>query len=217
MSGLIGIGHRSVGYPAFWTSVLALHRPPGTILACLEGTYIDTFRNTIVKEAIESRVDWVVFLDDDHILPPDTITRLLSHNVPVVGALALKRDHPYTAIPMIADKDTPVDGKYVPLPEQWYRTGALVKVDVLPMNATLVRMDVFEHIAEPWFHMGDSAKGRSEDVAFSEAVAAAGYSIYCDTALRIPHLTVAAVYIDAHGNRRFGSASEVDGRALISQ
>jgi hypothetical protein len=216
MRGLVGIGHRSVGYPAFWTSVLELKLPPGTIMACLEGTYIDTFRNGVIEEAIRHDVDWICFFDDDHILPPDAILRMLAHNVDVVGALALKRDAPYTAIPMIADETTVDDGKYVALPEAWYRTGQLVEVDVLPMNATLIRMSVIKKLTAPWFHMGDHGHGRSEDVAFSEDARAAGFRLFCDTGLRIPHLTVAAVWITADGDRRFGGLSEVDRRTLVA-
>jgi len=48
---------------------------------------IDIARNTLVEEALEDDPEHILFLDDDLILPENTVYTLLSHRYPIVSVL----------------------------------------------------------------------------------------------------------------------------------
>ena len=48
-------------------------------------------REDMAYAALETGMDYILFIDDDMMVPPDTLFRLLAHEKPIVGALAYRR------------------------------------------------------------------------------------------------------------------------------
>jgi len=160
----------------FATSLVGLKLVPDTRLMVVEKTMIHTARNDMVKEMIENR-DYIFFLDDDMILEPDSIHRLLAHEKEIVGGLAFKRREPYS--PCIYKK---IGKKYYPMIPQ---TTKLMEVDVIGLAGTLVKTEVFKKLPEPWFYFDRSF---SEDFHFSINARKAGFKIYCDPTVALEHI-----------------------------
>src|ERR1700754_2393696 len=51
-------------------------------------------RTELLKRAIAWQARYLLWLDDDHILPPDTLLRLLPPRLPVVGCNQPRRSNP---------------------------------------------------------------------------------------------------------------------------
>src|SRR5262245_22412050 len=45
--------------------------------------------------------DYLFFMDDDQVFPPDVLKRLLAHNLPIVGPLVLNRRAPFRPCPIL--------------------------------------------------------------------------------------------------------------------
>ena len=162
---------------------LLLLDAPSVKYAVNAGSILPAQRDELANE-LEG--DWLLFIDDDMVVPTDTLTRLLDHGVDIVGGLAFRRNPPY--LPCIArwNADNQVMETVVDVP----RTG-LVEVGGIGMGCTLIRRRVFETLAAPRFaHRG----GLGEDYSFCLLAAEAGFKIYCDTSLVIGH--VASVVVD---------------------
>src|SRR3990167_7699081 len=56
-----------------------------------EGYTISENRNYIVAQAIKAKCDYLLFVDDDMIFPPDTLKRLLAHGKDIIGVLSNSR------------------------------------------------------------------------------------------------------------------------------
>ena len=147
--------------------------------------HVESSRNAAVRFARENGFTHLLFLDDDHILPPDLFLRLYLIDEPVACALAFQRVPPYGPCVYrwgIGDKGQ-IGAFQCP---ELIKTGVR-KVDASGFSAVLIRMDVFNILEEKkldWFKWGVLG----EDLQFCLSCRDAGISIYCDTDLILPHI-----------------------------
>jgi len=143
-----------------------------------------------VEAALKANATHILFVDSDQSFPPDTLRRLLSWNVPVVGCnVAVKK---FPSCPTVREKsaDSP---KGTPIFTTEDSTG-LQRVWRMGTGVMLVDMRVFAKLGEkPWFNLlwhEEENDFEGEDWFFCRKVEAAGYFIYIDQGLswQIGHL-----------------------------
>lgn len=134
------------------------------------GCYIHHNRDRIVNLALENNCTHLWFCDSDMMFPPDTLNKLMSHEVDIVGARYNKR----------------VDGQISTVPGDF--TG-LTAVPFVPTGCLLINCEVFKKIGKPYFSFDDGAE--SEDVYFCQKSQAAGYETFCDPSIVMGHLGTA--------------------------
>jgi GT2 family glycosyltransferase len=122
--------------------------------------------------------DYLLFIDSDMTVPVDLITRLVSHDKPIVSALAFRRSPGYE--PCIFNKLTDTEATFY----HDYPKG-LIEVAGTGMACTLIKREVFEKTPQPWFF---PTKELGEDLIFCKRVREAGFKIYCDTELICGHV-----------------------------
>ena len=154
-------------------------------VADIPRAHVESARTAAVKRAQELRCTHIMFLDDDHILPPDTFLRLWRMDAPVAGALAFKRIQPYE--PVVGDFGLMQGGQVgVTLRPDWIHTGPR-KVDAIGFAGVLIRLDVFDKLSEKkldWFKWGEMG----EDFSFCLSCKDAGIEIWCDTDIVLDHI-----------------------------
>jgi len=148
---------------------------------------IEEMRNEIVKSAMASACSHLIMMDADQVYPPETIPRLLSHNLPVVGALVHRRWPPFDPIIYKGEINS-----YVGI-EEWEKD-SLIEVDATGTGCILYSMEVFENTQKPWFqsrsNIVDSANHPiGEDIGFCSELRKSGYKIFVDTSITIGHLS----------------------------
>ena len=97
--------HLCIGVPctfpfipsSFFYSYALMEKPDHTFVHADNGP-VDTLRNDIVDKALAIGASHVIMLDVDMIYHPKTITRLLSHRLPIVGAMSYRRYLPFDTI-----------------------------------------------------------------------------------------------------------------------
>lgn len=152
-------------------------------------------RIAIVKAGLQFGADYILMLDDDHILDiagsqratnaydlPVKLARHLKANpkMGIIGALYYQRGG--DCYPVIMQENG--DG----LPHFLHKmevSGRLQKVDVTGGGCMMIRSEVFNRIDEPWFA---PEHDYGTDIQICKSVRAAGYEIWCDTSLEIGHL-----------------------------
>jgi len=109
-------------------------------------------RNSIVNAMIEEEFEWLLFIDHDVIIPPDTVIRInqyiLDHNVPVVSGLYFTKSVP--SEPLI------YRGRGNSYYSKW-KMGDKVWVDGIPMGCTLIHSSLLKVMwddAEEYEYMG---------------------------------------------------------------
>jgi hypothetical protein len=158
----------------------------------LWGKEVGVARNELVDAALKEDCEYLFFLDDDVIVPPNVFTQLYSHKKDIVSALYTTKGKP--SYPLIFKK------RCGGVHNTW-KMGDLVKVWGCGMGATLINMRVFREgkITKPYFKTRKleaeqdpetkrwSIGGGTEDLYFLEKAGGAGYETYVDTSIQCMH------------------------------
>lgn len=129
-------------------------------------------RNLAVDAGLETRAEWMLFLDSDMVFPGDIIARLMRHNRPVVGATYPRKIQP---LGFIGNR---LDGAPLSLKDK-----GLVEASRLPAGCLLIKAEIFSRMKKPFFRCGyDEQTGEilGEDFWFSDRLRSLGYSLWCD-------------------------------------
>lgn len=188
--------HLAIGVPcsfpfipsSFFYSFVMMEKPAFTFIHADNG-HMDDLRNNLVDKALEIGATHLIMMDVDQVYHPQTIMRLLSHRLPVVGALVHRRYVPFDSLML---KATIIDEKrngYVSIDE--WKEGELVECDATGGGCLMFNMDVFRKIPRPWFKASLNPDGSvlGEDIFFCQELKAAGYRIFVDTSVPAGHLT----------------------------
>lgn len=150
------------------------------------GSYIDWGRNDIVREALQNNSTHLFFMDQDMLVPEDSIVRLLDYDKDIVGGLYFLKQYPHYPVAFHLDPfSRDID----------LSPGGLVKVGGVGMGCTLIKTDVLRAIKDKlkdewWFKI---EAGIGEDVWFSERAALVGAECWLDTDLTCGHMTDVAI------------------------
>lgn len=183
--------HSFPGFAVFLAR-LAQHHPDAEIVWAITNDIADG-RNQIARDM---KGDWLWFIDPDMVFAPETIERLLAHQVDAVQVLCLKRHPPHE--PVLWDV-TPNHVSISPVGRP-----RLVEVQSLGAGGTLYRRRCFEAVSDPWF---EGVLGL-EDTNFAQKLRAAGVPLYVDLATRVGHVTPMIVwphYVDGQWSIRYDS------------
>ena len=180
-------------YPGFTVSLLHMLRPPGTEFVWQVGINVAANFNACIRRMTG---EWLWILGDDHILAPDTLIRLLDHDVDVVVPVCVRRRPPF--IPVLFKEpqaDTP-PGQFPPWHWRDLPQHGLHEVTVAGTAGMLIKRRVFEDTGpDPWFEVGQLGSDQmNEDTHFCTKIQRAGYKIYADLDTYIGHLTPSCLW-----------------------
>jgi glycosyltransferase involved in cell wall biosynthesis len=148
-------------------------------------------RNILIRQAKEKGVDYIFFIDDDVILPPDVVERLLSHDKDIVTGLYLHRPFPHR--PILFDRvgeSGRVGYKLLTddVPE------GLIKIKNCGLGCVMIKMSVFDKLKEPYITLGQlDPENWCDDIKFFNDCRDVGFDIWCDTSVKCGHLVSMAI------------------------
>lgn len=197
--GTVGvIAQDTARFSMFAASVTSLRVPEGSMIQWVLGQGIADNCNRLVRanepKGIGMHGDWLWLLGDDHAFAPQTLMRLLAHDVDIVVPLCLTRQPPFTPVIFSGwTDDEHIYRNYVRLSE--HPNGGLVPVHSAGSAGMLIKRHVFEELADPWFEMGAiSGEFLAEDLWFCDKAREAGFSIYADLDTKFGHITSTIVW-----------------------
>lgn len=191
--GIIGIPTTDIArHSVFYEMLMSLRRPDTTLIQQVRGASVAENRNTVIALAKRRNYDWVFFLDDDMIVPADTLERLLSRPaVPVLSALYIARIAPF---PPLAFKRAEANGavfkEFLCVEDIGVKPVAAVGA-----GAMLVRREVWERLDAPWFTLGQlDAEAWGDDLHFCKKVRDAGMEVMVDYDTVCGHMGTVGVW-----------------------
>ncbi len=177
-------------YPGFTISLLHLLRPAGTDVLWSAGLNPAANFNNTIRRMLDTNSEWAWVMGDDHILPPDCLTKLLDRNVDVVVPLCVRRQPPFIPVLFKQQESDSPPGQFPPFKWSEIPASGLHEAHVVGSAGMLIRRRVLEAIADPWFEVGQMATDRGdEDTHFCLKIREAGFKIYFDCDVQIGHMT----------------------------
>ena len=187
MEIMIGLPvHRPVELPTFISCIrLANHRGLHRYtFSFVQNSLIYTARETIVREFLKSNCEALMFIDSDMSFEYDAIERLEAWKVPYVTAKAFKRAAPFQ--PCFYTKVDFKDGEAQLQVPMEYPAG-LIEIQGSGMACSLIRREVFEEIASPYF---EPLPVLGEDLTFCLRLKQEEVPMYCDTTVEFKHVGI---------------------------
>lgn len=145
------------------------------IIVSTRGYNTSENRNFITHETLVKGCTHLFFVDDDMVLPEDTLIRLLARDKDIVGGVYK------TKYEVQADVCEYFDEK----------RDDFMKVKALGTGCLLIKTEVFKKLPMPWFKYEWLPNGfikRSHDWIFCEDARNAGYDIWADRTLELGHI-----------------------------
>ncbi len=150
--------------------------PEGAVLKVARGEDRAYNRNGLIAIAQALQAEWICLFDDDLVMLPDAITKLLKHfddpAIEVVVGLSFMRQDPTRALWM-RDGDTL---RALPPP------GELEPLESATFGGMLIRLSAIAKIERPYVTLGD-------DREFCAKLRAAGVQVWGDSSVRFGHTT----------------------------
>lgn len=180
----------------------AIRQPLGTSISRMrvEGKDVATARNEIAAEALRQNADYVLYVGDDVLVPPDIIERLRAHREAMVTGVYFTKSYP--SAPYLwrgLQKGPCVD----------WKMGEYFPIDWAGCDALLISTEVFRNVPYPWFSLDwkfeedqPNCPLATEDLYAYTKFRQHGYQLYVDTAVQCDHQDRASL-------QRFGLTHEM--------
>jgi GT2 family glycosyltransferase len=158
------------------------------------GNFIPAQRELIARDAIDGTYDYLFFLDDDIVFPPNTLASLIETMegdpaTAVVGGLYYSRD---SIRPMAVSDWNPNDTSSAAIPA--FSTASTDPVDGIGFGCALLRVSALRGLTAPYFPVHiyiERATRRvrlcDEDYRYCARIRAAGHRIRLDARIRCTH------------------------------
>jgi len=204
IASIVPPGGVSIDWAYAWA---ALQKPPIWDVMRLSGLPWAEARTQAAYQCLNAAYSYLFFLDCDVLCPPDTISRLMAHRLPIVSALYHQRFPTYTGnelayLPCMFNEAQTPEGKTVKQPITNFQPGSLVEAVYVPSGAVLIHRSVFERFVQAgirriyqWTLTVDNPEaGMSEDFYFTKTAREMfGIRAYVDTSVVATHETSAKV------------------------
>lgn len=172
-------------FDQFYDAFSALAMPEGSIKHRMNGGSVPENLNALVELAQNENCSHIFIVEDDSSFAPDSLIRLLMHDKPVVAGLCRSRQAPF--LPYIYSGVDENGLIWRPLTKD---DSGLIKVGATGMGGILIRMDVFDKLAKPYFkHYYIDRVPWGQDVIFGKSLIEAGIDVWCDLDVIIWHAT----------------------------
>lgn len=122
---------------------------------------IDRMRNDAANIALEWEADYLIFLDDDVLVPVDGVEKLISTNFPVCSGVTLIRGYPY--YPMLFDFSDPKCHYLVDWKDKESNDCGGTNVDAVGFSFCAIQVNFLKQVSKPYFM---TAPTHTEDVYF---------------------------------------------------
>ena len=151
-------------------------------------------RNIMIKQAIDYEADYVFFVDDDCLIPPDTLEKLVFHDVDIVSGLYCMRNYPHKPIIF----DVALDDGTCQWTQLHGKDEGLKHIVATGMGCLLVKTHVFRKIQETqkyWVTLGELEQDHwCDDLSFFKRVREAGFQPFVDLNCPVGHIAKVTVW-----------------------
>lgn len=179
----------------FVAQLLRLVQKVGINNFCMmQNAMINQCRDSLVQVAIRKGVEYIMWLDDDMIVPDDVIERLLAHNKDIVSGIYFGRKNFRPLLFDVTPEQENGDTVYSIQNHTEYPESGIFKVDGIGFGCVLTKVSVLKKIWDcPDEGIGrtcfDFIGGIGEDLSFAIRCQRLGIETWVDPTIKCGHLS----------------------------
>ena len=186
---VIAIPNTGTIYSDVALSLLKIQSKYAVNIQMLKSSILYISREYLVAAALDYNADYIMFLDSDQTICPDTIDRMAKHlenGEDIVTSLIFRKDPPFQ--PCIFSSQEELPNQQIKLEYYDVVNQNLSKpfyVESCGLGCAMIKTEVFKNIPQPWFLPRPYT---GEDITFMyTATHDYGYKILCDPTIEIGH------------------------------
>ena len=191
---LIGVPSNRDLCKEFVASLMGLTRTVGIDnIVLMQNGMINQCRDSIVKWAVQKGYEYIFWMDDDMIIPPNAITQLLSHDLDIVSGLYFGRGN-YLPLMFDIQEDKEVEESFYSFQNhREYKDNDLMNVDAIGFGCVLTKVSA---LLKVWNDERDGIGGTcfdfigglGEDLSFALRCRQCGIETWVDTSIKCGHI-----------------------------
>ncbi len=170
-------------------------------------------RNLIIDAAIDNNCTHVLFIDDDMAYKPNSLLKLLEHNVDIVSGLYLSRAYPHQPIVFDVADD---DGSCLPM----YLMGdepRLKPIVAAGLGFLLVKTTVFDKLEKPYVRLGElNSEQWCDDIGFFNRLRQSGIQSYCDMEVMVGHMGTMIIWPNRAKDGQWMTGYDTNGTGMLN-
>lgn len=149
-------------------------------------------RESLVKHAIENNYDYILMVDSDMVLPPNTLIELLNTldaGFDLATGLIFKRSYPFQPCFYSKARISEKDGKFIPQLEgiiKW-NVGEIYPIEACGMACCLIKVECLKELETPLFYPFPDI---GEDITFCIKFRQKGFKLGLNTNIDVGHLAI---------------------------
>lgn len=145
------------------------------------GVRTSLVRNSAAQIAIDSGADYLLFIDDDMLVPPFILAKLLSLDKPIATPIFFRSGPPYDPLVFDLVDEIPTPMMKYPVDQVFLAPGGI------GTGVMLIKTEVLRAVGAPYFYYPeDPSKGM--DLEFCRRAREAGYDAWCDSRLLVKQM-----------------------------
>lgn len=165
-------------------------QPAGEMqIAFLPGSLVYVAREMLAEQALKLKADYVLWLDSDMVFNPGLLEDLLAHDKDIVCGLYFRRRPPFTPVIYSEIKYGTEISDYKHQEYLDYPLNSLFEVQACGFGAVLMKTEVIQKVQERYGATFEPMRGFGEDLSFCIRARQCGYKIWCDSKIKIGHVT----------------------------
>lgn len=186
---VLGIPHTGTLYTEVVSSLFNIHSNNAINIQMLKSSILYISRENLVEAALNNQADYIMFLDSDQVIQPDTIDRManyLNNGEDIITTLIFRKDPPYQPCIFSSQKELP--NRQISLEYYDVEGQDLTKpfyVENCGLGCAMMKLDMFKNIPQPWFLPRPYT---GEDISLMWKARQRGYKILCDPTIEIGHI-----------------------------
>lgn len=198
-------------HASFYDYFNLLDKPQNALCAFTHGQSPARGRNILIEQALEHDCTHIFFVDDDMAIKPDAVTRLMKHDVDIVGGLYLTRHYPHQ--PILFDWRQP-DGQFHWMSLRPEQTG-LIEVVGTGLGCILFDLKVFLALEKPYVRLGEiQADQWCDDLGLFNRILDKGFKVHVDLDVQVGHVGFMTMF-PAYNDGKWFAQYDTKGTQLV--
>lgn len=146
-------------------------------------------RELLAEEALKVGADFILFIDDDMMVPKNLFPALIKHadSADIIAPLCFQRIAPYNPVVYKIKEGRQSDGRKFIYNEsnKDYPRNSVFQADAVGFGVVLIKTEVLKKLPKPWFFSNQNV---GEDIYFCLEAKKRGFKLLIDSTIKIGHM-----------------------------